>query len=295
MREYAQAIKNLTIAQGLDPSDATLTVLIAQAQTLQNERIARLTKAQHLVEQGKHEAASGDFALAISRYNAALAVQVLPDDEQRDIAGEGPNTEANFVFATEIQQLKLTATKLAQEELEDNAKIHTEMRQRAMALREQAEDSLRHSEGGSTHYHAAKVALEEGLELLRSLGTEPNAEDMQNMRQMERELEAANAGLAAEARVLELLTSAAQQMHDYRWDDALASLETARDASNWEHPLRILLDELAAVRKAAHAGEMGRRLQKLGAKVGKLTVRRAMQLYLYVHKAIVSTSCLAYC
>jgi hypothetical protein len=195
------------------------------------------------------------------------------------VVGESPHSEVDFMFAVEIRRFKQEAEALAHEELEDQAQARMDIRQRAATLRQQAEDALRCCEGGATHYHTAHVALEEALELLRSLGTEADVRDNKQVAEMEPELAAAKAGLAAEARVQDLLSQATKQMHDQQWDDAVASVEAALAASNWELPLRILVDELAKARQAAHAGEMGRRLKKLGAQVGKLTVSGSIDLF----------------
>jgi hypothetical protein len=260
---YEKAAEQFSVARSLDTSDAELPQLLGQAQELQRERAARLTKAKHLVEQGDHELAAGDAHAATLAFATALGLLELPKDEERG----GLNVEPQWVFGAEIRQRQRRAEHCGAEAAAEAAAAQEERRFRGASLKSHGLEALRH---GS--YNDALRALDEAA----GLGNAAQSDDLAPLRA------AAQHGARAEARVKELTTQAMSIMgrppnpdgvavSQDEMDDAVRLAQAAVEAAQWEEAVTILEDALEAARLKAHAGEMGRRLQKVGAKVGKLT------------------------
>ena len=179
-------------------------------------------------------------------------------DEVLDEAGkEGVNIEERFTFAEEIRRKIEHGQILAQEEQHDAEQEAAVVAQRIKAFRTAGEAALRDGK-----YFEVKSALDAALAL------QPDDKTFQEIQPMR---DAAAAGLAAETKVAELLAKAGASLETEDFDEAQRLAQAAVDEAKWEQAIKILTDELGAARAAAHAGEMGRRLHKAGAQVGKLT------------------------
>jgi Flp pilus assembly protein TadD len=260
-RHYDKAVEHFTVAQSLDPADVQeLAGLIARAKELARQRQERLTKAAHLAEQGDHELSIGDASAATLSYGAALQVESLPDDEAREDPPGGVNVEPQYVFAEELR-LRLRRAQLCGEEATaDAAEEEHQRRLKREALLEHGKALLR-----ELRYEEAVAALSGALAM------QPTPEEVAEAVPL---MSAAKAGADTEARVATLTAQAQAKLSSGADEDTEEGLRLARaaaEAAKWEEVVRVRLDELAAVRAAAHAGEMGRRLQKAQAKVGKLT------------------------